>query len=178
METVEILTITNICLTFVTLIITYFSYRFSKKKDLEDKLFDEKTEIYKEINQLCYSAYHQISPKVIDLKHIENCNNKNQSDNNFENEILKLKQKGIEIEDKLFTNILFIPSNVVKEVQEYSRKIVSYVESYPSTDTKLKKENHIELWDNYQTILITMRHDLKINNIDKSLLNRIERKVM
>jgi hypothetical protein len=60
MTTEETLTTINIFLTSITLVVGYLTYRFSKKKDFEDQLFQIKIEAYKEINEACFKAFQKL----------------------------------------------------------------------------------------------------------------------
>src|SRR5664279_5851377 len=60
MTTEQIFTTITVGLTSVNVLLTYFNFRRSRKKEFQDKLFQFKVDAYKTLNDACYGAVKRL----------------------------------------------------------------------------------------------------------------------
>lgn len=174
MTTVEILTLTNIILTAITLTVTYFNYRHSREKDFQDNLHKIKSESYKTIIDQCLDGWQQLDINSTPFEKIYDCKDKTEWDVYYEKNVSTLIHIGFDIQKTIFKETVFLPSKVMDTVFEFSNKCIRYVVIAGNFDTSLLIEKQDELHELFFEVINSLRSDLGIEMIDKSLKKRIK----
>lgn len=172
------LTIVNIILTSATLTVAWLVYRHSRKKDFQDNLFKIKIEAYKEINDLCYKAYRQLDPTNTPFTQIYDFKEKTEWLVYYTSEVTKMYRVGRQLEKSVYKHCIFLPQNITDKLHEYAGICTSYVTQFAHFDTGLNCETHDRIWELYVDLFSVMRDDLKVERIDRDLLDRITDKVL
>lgn len=175
MTTEETLTTINIFLTSITLVVGYLTYRFSKKKDFEDQLFQIKIEAYKEINEACFKAFQKLDVNSTPFVEMYDFKTENEWRKYYEKEVTPLFYIGFDIEKLVFKHTLFLPPGIVDKFDEYGQYCLSYITQFGHFDSKLNCESSDRLWEMYTELLGLLREDLKVLELDKGLVSRIKR---
>ena len=171
----ETLTTINIILTSMTLVVGYLTYRFSKKKDFEDKLFQIKIEAYKEINNACFKAFQKLDVNSTPFIELYDFKTKEKWEKYYEKNIIPYYNVGIGIEKLVFKHSLFLPQEIVGKVDEYGQFCLSYVTQYSHFNSGLNCESHDRLWELYTELLGLFKENLHVLELDQGLVSRIKR---
>lgn len=153
----------------------YLTYKFSKKKDFEDKLFQIKIEAYKEINEACFKAFQKLDVNSTPLVEIYDFKNEKEWKNYYEKKVTKLFNIGFNLEKLTFKYTIFLPPEIVDKFDEYGQYCISYITQYSHFDSRLNCESYDRLWEMYTELLGLLREDLKVLELDKGLVSRIKR---
>lgn len=177
MTTEETLTTINIFLTSITLGVGYLTYRFSKKKDFEDKLFQIKIDAFKEINDACFSAYQKLDVNSTPFVEMYDFKSEKEWRKYHKKKITPLFKIGIDIEKLVFKHTLFLPPKIVDKIDNYGQYCLSYITQYGHFDSGLNCESYDRLWEMYTELLGLLREDLKVLELEKGLVSRIKRMI-
>ena len=175
MKTEHILTSVNIFLTSITFGVGYLTYKFSKKKDFEDKLFQIKIEAYKEINESCFKAFQKLDVNSTPLVEIYDFKKEKEWKKYYKKNVTKLFSVGLNLEKLVFKHTIFLPPKIVDKLDNYSQYCISFITQYSHFNQKLNVESSDRLWEMYTELLGLLREDLKVLELDKGLVSRIKR---
>lgn len=178
MSTAETFTLCNIVLTSVTLTFTYFNYHHSRKKDFQDKLFQIKLDAYKELNARCYDAYLTLNINSAPFNEIYNIETKEEWDKYFDKEFMGLYKVGFELQEVIYSYAYLLPNDIIEKYYEYSNFCLGFVTMSAHFNTGLIVDNTGRLWEYYTDLVNSIRHDLKIEIIDKGLLKRVTNPIL
>lgn len=170
--------IINIVLTTATLTVAWLVYRHSRKKDFQDSLFKIKLDAYKEINDLCYTAYRQLDPNNSPFAEIYDFRNKSEWQTFYMTNVTKMYSVGRQLEKSVYKHCIFLPQDITDKLHEYAGICTFYVTQFAHFDTGLNCETHDRIWELYVDLFSAMRDDLKVERIDRDLLDRITDKVL
>ena len=169
----EILTLVNIILTAFTLTVAYFTYRHSREKDFQDKLYQIKIEAFKDINEKCYSAYKKLNINSTPIVQIYDFTEKTDWEIYYKKEVVQMQQIGFDLQNDVYKYTVFIPADIGDKLYFFSDLCMSFVEECIHFDPELLIEKQKILWDSYADLVKTMRKDLMVDVIDYGLFNRI-----
>ncbi|TFF37889.1 hypothetical protein [Mucilaginibacter psychrotolerans] len=173
MSTIEIFTLCNTILTTVTLTVTYFNYHHLRKKDFQDKLFQIKLDAYRDLNAKCYDAYLTLNINSEPFNEIYNIETKEEWDKYFEKEFMGLYKVGFGLQESIYGYAYLLPTAVIEKYYDFSNFCLGFVTMSAHFDTGLIVDNTDRMWGYYAELLNLIRHDLKIEVIDKGLLKRV-----
>lgn len=173
MTTTEILTLTNIILTAITLTVVYSNYRHGREKDFQDSLYKIKVESYKKIVDQCVDVWQQLDINSTPFVQIYDCKDKDEWELYCEKEVTKLVHLGFDIQKTIFKETTFFPAKVMDAVFDFSNKCIRYVVIATHFDTALIIEKQDELHETFFEVVNSLRADLGIAVIDESLQKRI-----
>lgn len=173
MTPIEIFTLINTLLTTLTLTISYFNYHHSRKKDFQDKLFQIKLDAYKDLNAKCYDAYLTLNINSTPFNKIYDFENKADWDVFFDKEFKGLYKVGFQLQESIYGYGYLLPNDVIEKYFDFSNFCLGFVTMSAHFDTALIVDNSDRMWAYYIELLNLIRHDLKIEVIDKGLLKRV-----
>ncbi|UZO80389.1 hypothetical protein NBT05_15710 [Aquimarina sp. ERC-38] len=137
MNSEQVLTSINILLTSATFLVGYLTYRFYKKKDYEDKIFNMKFETYSKLNELCFNAFNKLNPNNSPLVEIYDYKDKDKWTKYYEKEVMKMDEIALEIERVIMKSSFYLPSETLNAALEFSQYCIKYITQYAHFDTEL-----------------------------------------
>jgi hypothetical protein len=178
MITVEAIALCNTILTIITLTVTYFNFRHSRKKDFQNKLFQIKLDAYKDLSTKCYDAYLTLDINSTPFNEIYKIETKEDWDSYFVKEITPLYQVGFKLQKSIYAYAYLLPDNIIEQYYAFSNLCLSLVTSSAHFDTELIINNSDQLFEDYVALVKLIKQDLKIEVINKGLLNRVSHPFM
>lgn len=105
-------------------------------------------------------------------------NTKEEWDKYFVKEIGKLYHVGFTLQETIYNYAYLLPNDVIGKYYDFSNYCLSFVTNSAQYDTVLMCDTTDRLWQHYTDLVNLVRHDLKIELIDESLLHRLTNRVM
>ena len=163
-----------LCNVFAIVGIGFFNYQFIKRKDLEDKIYDGKLKVYKEINEIVYNLIKDIKVQGFPLYGRDNSSHKEMIKTFFQIEYENILIKIIECEKKGQHYLHFIPNrifinyfNLITNCQIY----IHHGKEFNYDMLLIFKERVIQ---DYYSLIDILREDLNIDTLDNSLKKRLK----
>ena len=159
-------------------LVIYWTFYRAKNKDFEKHLFDKKLNAYEKINVECSKIFDRIDVNSSPFVEIYDCKSKKEWEKYYEKNIAKMCGIGIRYFEKVQADYgLIISNKVLSSLDEFITISTRFTVEAHHFDTGIlvdKQDRAYNLLDNLRQ---EMRKDLKLEEIDKSLRNRLKRKI-
>jgi hypothetical protein len=149
-------------------------YNFTKKKDFQEKLYEQKCIAYQDLLQGCFEYMEKLNMskepfrKMYEYTSIEDwqtfCLNGDK----------ELLEEGYTLMKKIHKYYLFIPKKNITMYTEFIKDCLLQVNRMQLFNSKLIIEHTAELIGKYYDLLNGFREDLKIDLIDDALTERLK----
>lgn len=165
--------IANIILTFINVILTYFNFSTSRKKDFEDKLYQLKIDIYQDLSHKLQSHILRLDINQEPFIKLYEIRDNKKWTKYLQNTTADIIGDTIDIQNEIFKHYHILPQKVIQKYSELTELFLGFIAQSYHGDSGILIGVQDKVWDKYYDFLKTLRNDLKIEEIDSSLNERI-----
>lgn len=177
MDKSHILDWINIVILTFNGIVIYFTFYRDKNKDFEKLLFDKKLLAYEEINSECSKLFDKIDLDSSPFTEIYETKSKEDWEKYYEKNIAKLAGIGVFYFEEVQAKYgLIISNKILSLLDKYTFIITRFVVESYYFNTGILIDKHERAYDLLDKLRQEMRKDLKIEEINSSLRNRLKEK--
>jgi hypothetical protein len=167
-----IVSILTIAFSFAAALVGLLNYQHIRQNEFQSKLFQIKIDAYRRIIEQCHGAYIQLDINTEPFNAIYK-KSKDEWQEYFLKEISPLYKLGFDIESLVYKETIFLPSEVMDCVHNFSQRCLSFVTISSHYDAGLIIEDQNQIHRLYFEVVNSFRKDLNIDLIDQSLIARM-----
>lgn len=173
MSNEQYFTILSIAFTAINVAISFSIFKYNRKKDFQDKLFQIKLDAYKELNEICYETLKRLDINSTPFVQIYDFTNKEEWVEYCEKEMGEQIVLSFALKDFAYKYSLVLPTKILDQFNIFTNASLSFITMSYHFDTGYIIENQQKLHDIYWELLNMYRKDLNIESIDIDLKKRL-----